>query len=138
MAESDGLNSHFVSICIVETCEIIEMRILMSGIVGLGMACAVPSLHPMVSGLRGYCQAQMDCVDGNTEDVKACVVGIQNERRWARQYGCQKGYAIFIDCFKEDSECSDEGEWDLENCHEELDDYLDCLEDESDAYEFGY
>ena len=113
------------------------MRIVMAGTVMLGMGCAVPALHPLLSGVQGYCKAQMDCRDGNSEDVKACVVGIQNERRWARQYGCQKEYATFIDCAKEDSECYEDDSW-RTNCEAEVEEYLDCLDDESDVIDFGY
>jgi len=113
------------------------MRTFMTFLLIFSVSCAVPPLHPLLSGVRGYCKAQMDCVDGNAQDVKACVVGIQNERRWARQYGCQADYAAYIDCFKEESECVEDGRW-AYDCSDEASDYVDCLEDESDAYEFGY
>ena len=115
------------------------MRFILFITATMGSACAVPSLHPMLSGVQNYCTEQMDCVDGNGDDVKACVVGIQNERRWARVYGCQSEYADYIDCLKEESECEGSDSWSFGggDCSDESEDYLDCLDDESDAYEFG-
>ena len=95
------------------------------------LSCAVPALHPLISDVRSYCKDKMDCVDGNGDDVKACIVGIQNERRWARQYGCQGEYRDFTDCLKDDAECAG-GYWDTEDCGDEGEDYLECLDDESD------
>ena len=113
------------------------MRFFAVGFSTMMLSCAVPALHPAISDVRKYCKDQMDCIDGNRDDIQACTVGIQNERRWARQYGCQGEYAEYVQCLKDDSECNS-NYWEADSCDDELGDYRACLYDKSDAYEFEY
>ena len=90
----------------------------------------------LFSGYKEYCEERVDCVDGNEEDEQACVVGIENDRRFARVYGCEDDFTDYMECMKEDADCESYGRYDYwtaeGDCQDEYEDYVDCLSDESD------
>jgi hypothetical protein len=72
----------------------------------------------LFSGFKEYCEDLVDCIDGNDDDEQACLVDIDKE------------------CMKEDADCESYGRyeyWTAEgDCNDEVEDYVDCLADESD------
>ena len=87
-------------------------------------------------GFNEYCEDYVDCMDGNDEDVRACEVQIDADRKVARAYGCESDYTDYMDCMKDDADCQSQGNIDIwtdrGDCADEAEDYFDCLEDESD------
>ena len=77
--------------------------------------------------IREYCEKQINCLDGNKADEKACVETAKGERRAAKKYGCRDEYDVYMECqvdngecvendvFRDDGEC-DESSGDLDEC----------------------
>jgi len=105
--------------------------------IGLLVPLMLSGCGTLFSGFNAYCEEKADCMDGNEEDEKACVVDIQNTRRISRVYGCEDDYMDYMECMKEDADCESEGRYDYwtdeGECNDDLEDYLDCLSDESDV-----
>ena len=68
---------------------------------------AVVGCGTLFSGFKEYCQEAVDCLDGNNEDEKACMVHIDNEKRLARVYGCQDYHTDYLVCMKDNAGCED-------------------------------
>ncbi len=90
----------------------------------------------LFSGYGQYCEEYIDCLDGNLEDEKACVLEAQEAERVAKVYGCSDELNDYVDCMMEDARCESMGPVDYwtsdGDCDDDYADYLDCLADESD------
>jgi hypothetical protein len=110
--------------------------------IGLLMPVLLLGCGTMFSGFKEYCEERVDCIDGNEDDEQACVVGIDNDRRMARVYGCEDDYMDFMECMKEDADCESSGRYDYwtaeGDCEDDYEDYVDCMSDESDGYGWNY
>ena len=105
-------------------------------------ACILAGCGTLLSGYTQYCEEYIDCLDGNKEDERACVIDFNESERIAKVYGCKDDFNDYMGCMKEEADCESMGRTDYwtadDDCEDEYEDYLDCLSDESDLLGGGY
>lgn len=56
-------------------------------------------------GYGAYCEAQMDCRDGNDADIEACIIEMERQEEIAAIYGCDEDWEDLSLCLEEESRC---------------------------------
>jgi hypothetical protein len=77
-----------------------------------------------------YCEALMDCVDGNDADIDACIVQNEAAADRASLYGCDEWFDNLQVCLEEESECVSNDIYTPENrCNDEAREFSSCMSD---------
>ncbi len=88
------------------------------------------SLAGACDSFDDYCQALMDCADGNEADVERCVVQAEAEADRASLYGCSEYFDNYRVCLEEESECVNNDVFTPEDrCRDEEREFGSCMSD---------
>jgi len=75
-----------------------------------------------------YCEEQVDCLDGNTEDTNACIRREEATEDEASLYGCSEEYNTYQDCVEDESDCENDNFFVPPNeCEDEAREYGNCI-----------
>lgn len=77
-----------------------------------------------------YCEALMDCLDGNEADVDRCVVEVDAQADRASLYGCSDYFDTLQVCLEEESECESNDFFTAgDRCSDEAREFGSCMSD---------
>lgn len=75
-----------------------------------------------------YCEEQVDCLDGNTEDTDACIRREEAEEERASLFGCSEEYDEYQDCVEKEATCENDNFFVPANeCEDEGRAYGNCV-----------
>ncbi len=56
-------------------------------------------------GFGDYCEARMDCENGNDADIDACELQFDYQEDLSSLYGCDEFFVAMVECLEERSQC---------------------------------
>ena len=93
-----------------------------------------------------YCEARVDCLDGNEADIDACVEERSRDEDFASAYDCSAEWDDYSTCMDENADCTTipnanykiysdcDAQHENCRCNDEEHDLEECIDDASDIY----